>query len=318
MWFSWHVIDAMCCGAGQDVGRFRMLGATLTQMPGWCSDLKYAAALGTSVWHLWRPSHERIMSLKKAVAGRPVWVAASTHAGEEDAVGVVHKTLKKEWSGLLTFVVPRQPSRCAEVQLVSVQAKVAIPQHPPLIVLHLFHGKQVFWCYFVISLKKAGTLLAGISPPAKAMPLHADCLFMLYFWTRQHDMQLPLKPACNALLCCLQLLEQCHGLSVRLWSRGGEPQQFAGVDVVVVDLIADLPLLYSVSEIAFIGNSLAEGGSGHNLAEAAVAGCAVMVGEHAGHFNQMADELNQVKQQQYSNLRFEQLHPGSWSAGVPS
>jgi hypothetical protein len=30
----------------QDVGRFRILGATLQQMPGWCSDLKYAGAPG--------------------------------------------------------------------------------------------------------------------------------------------------------------------------------------------------------------------------------------------------------------------------------
>jgi hypothetical protein len=43
----------------QDVGRFRILGATLAQMPGWCSDLKYAAALGNSVWHLWRPKASR-------------------------------------------------------------------------------------------------------------------------------------------------------------------------------------------------------------------------------------------------------------------
>lgn len=50
----------------------------------------------------------------------------------------------------------------------------------------------------------------------------------------------------------------------------------------------------SVSEVAFIGSSLLEGCSGHNLAEAAVAGCAVLVGEHAGHFNTMADELNQA------------------------
>jgi hypothetical protein len=50
----------------------------------------------------------------------------------------------------------------------------------------------------------------------------------------------------------------------------------------------------SVSEVAFIGNSLLEGCSGHNLAEAAVAGCAVLIGEHAGHFSTMADELNQA------------------------
>lgn len=58
-----------------------MLKATLAQMPGWCSDLKYAAALGTSVWHLWRPSPQRMRALKLALAGRPLWLAASTHTG---------------------------------------------------------------------------------------------------------------------------------------------------------------------------------------------------------------------------------------------
>lgn len=67
-----------------------------------------------------------------------------------------------------------------------------------------------------------------------------------------------------------------------------------GVDVLLVDVLSDLPLMYSVAEVAFVGNSLLEGCGGHNLAEAAVAGCAVLVGEHAGHFNTMADELNQA------------------------
>eukprot|EP00878_Enallax_costatus_P040450 GHUV01046696.1.p1 GENE.GHUV01046696.1~~GHUV01046696.1.p1 ORF type:complete len:119 (-),score=16.57 GHUV01046696.1:40-396(-) len=56
-------VDLLCYFVcSQDVGRFRILGATLTQMPGWCSDLKYAAALGTSVWHLWRPRPHRYHS----------------------------------------------------------------------------------------------------------------------------------------------------------------------------------------------------------------------------------------------------------------
>jgi hypothetical protein len=67
-----------------------------------------------------------------------------------------------------------------------------------------------------------------------------------------------------------------------------------GVDILLVDVPSELPLMYSVSEVVFVGNSLLEGCGGHNLAEAAVAGCAVLVGEHAGHFNTMADELNQA------------------------
>jgi hypothetical protein len=82
-----HTRSLLATHSLQDVGRFRILGATLAQMPGWCSDLKYAAALGTSVWHLWRPSAARILGVKAAVGGRPLWVAASTHEGEEGLRG---------------------------------------------------------------------------------------------------------------------------------------------------------------------------------------------------------------------------------------
>lgn len=40
----------------------------------------------------------------------------------------------------------------------------------------------------------------------------------------------------------------CHGADSR-------------VDVFVVDLVGELPLLYAISEIAFVGNSLLEGDS---------------------------------------------------------
>lgn len=60
------------------------------------------------------------------------------------------------------------------------------------------------------------------------------------------------------------------------------------MDVMVVGDVGELPLLYAVSEIAFVGGSLLEGQEGHNLAEAAVTGCAVLVGKHAGQFNRMA------------------------------
>jgi hypothetical protein len=64
-------ICAYVCGATlQDVGRFRIFGATLTQMPGWCSDLKYAAALGNSVWHLWRPKPSRCAAGRQYTCAR--------------------------------------------------------------------------------------------------------------------------------------------------------------------------------------------------------------------------------------------------------
>jgi 3-deoxy-D-manno-octulosonic-acid transferase len=51
---------------------------------------------------------ERLMALTR---GRPVWVAASTHPGEEDILIEAHKTLSGFFPGLLTVIVPRHPDR---------------------------------------------------------------------------------------------------------------------------------------------------------------------------------------------------------------
>ncbi|QBK29495.1 lipid IV(A) 3-deoxy-D-manno-octulosonic acid transferase [Roseitalea porphyridii] len=47
--------------------------------------------------------------------GRPVWLAVSTHEGEEMVAARVHKMLKKRWPGLLTVIVPRHPTRAEEL-----------------------------------------------------------------------------------------------------------------------------------------------------------------------------------------------------------
>lgn len=49
--------------------------------------------------------------LSSRIGDRPCWVAASTHEGEEETVGKIHKFLKKRNPGLLTIIVPRHPER---------------------------------------------------------------------------------------------------------------------------------------------------------------------------------------------------------------
>ncbi|WP_300031359.1 3-deoxy-D-manno-octulosonic acid transferase [uncultured Roseobacter sp.] len=47
--------------------------------------------------------------------GRPVWVAASTHRGEEETVLAAHSALLKQHPELLLILVPRHPERSEEV-----------------------------------------------------------------------------------------------------------------------------------------------------------------------------------------------------------
>lgn len=50
-------------------------------------------------------------ALKKAIGGRPVVAATSTHAGEETAVIEAHRRLRKNFPGLVTLIAPRHPER---------------------------------------------------------------------------------------------------------------------------------------------------------------------------------------------------------------
>ena len=46
---------------------------------------------------------------------RPVWIAASTHGGEEELVLAAHRRLLERWSRLLLVLVPRHPDRFERV-----------------------------------------------------------------------------------------------------------------------------------------------------------------------------------------------------------
>ena len=50
------------------------------------------------------------------IGNRPVWIAASTHEGEEQQVLAAHSTLLKQFPDLLLILVPRHPERFVEVR----------------------------------------------------------------------------------------------------------------------------------------------------------------------------------------------------------
>ncbi len=54
--------------------------------------------------------------LKSATINRPLWLAASTHKGEEQLIIETHKNLKQHFAHLLTIIVPRHPNRIDEIK----------------------------------------------------------------------------------------------------------------------------------------------------------------------------------------------------------
>ncbi|MBE1298011.1 MAG: 3-deoxy-D-manno-octulosonic acid transferase [Rhodobacteraceae bacterium] len=53
--------------------------------------------------------------LRQAIEDRPVWIASSTHEGEEETVLKAHKTLLQRHPGLCLVLIPRHPERADEV-----------------------------------------------------------------------------------------------------------------------------------------------------------------------------------------------------------
>ena len=93
---------SLCLGqSDEDVRRLRALGARTAASLG---NLKLAAPP--------LPADPAGMAaLAPAFAGRPAWLAASTHAGEEALAGTVHQALAARHPGLLSVVIPRHAAR---------------------------------------------------------------------------------------------------------------------------------------------------------------------------------------------------------------
>jgi len=89
----------------EDADRLRFLGATHVHSPG---DLKFAAPELPA-------DPTALTELRQLIGDRPVWVAASTHPGEEPIVAAAHALIAAEHPGLLTILAPRHPDRGPEL-----------------------------------------------------------------------------------------------------------------------------------------------------------------------------------------------------------
>jgi 3-deoxy-D-manno-octulosonic-acid transferase len=90
-----------------DADRLRALGADADAQAG---NLKFAADP--------LPADDaELARLRAMLEGRPLWLAASTHPGEDAAILAAHDILAAGRSRLLTIIVPRHPERGAEIAM---------------------------------------------------------------------------------------------------------------------------------------------------------------------------------------------------------
>ncbi len=97
---------AICLTQTQEDGaRFAKLGAPRVSVAG---NLKFDAPVPPA-------DPQQLAYLGSMIARRPVWVAASTHPGEEAMITYAHAMLKAQFPQLLTIIAPRHPARAPEV-----------------------------------------------------------------------------------------------------------------------------------------------------------------------------------------------------------
>ncbi len=109
----------------KDKSRLEMLGARNVHYLG---NLKFdAPALPAEP--------KEIGALVHDVAERPLWLAASTHEGEEAMVAEVHSLLKDSHKNLLTMIVPRHPERGSTIAEICRRKGLTVAQRS--------HGKRI-------------------------------------------------------------------------------------------------------------------------------------------------------------------------------
>lgn len=92
----------------EDAGRFRALGAAAGS----------ARVVGNIKFDFEIPEQTRARGRQlreRHAAGRPIWVAGSTHRGEEQAALEAHERVREAHRGALLVIAPRHPPRFAEV-----------------------------------------------------------------------------------------------------------------------------------------------------------------------------------------------------------
>lgn len=109
----WRDITLIAAQTEADAERFRALGATRVIVTG---NLKYDLRLPDDL-------AERGRRLRRELLGedRAVWIAASTHAGEDEHILEAHAALRQRWPHLLLLLVPRHPERFDGVALLGRQ-----------------------------------------------------------------------------------------------------------------------------------------------------------------------------------------------------
>jgi len=111
--FAQH-INQLLCQTQADADRFHALGINAEKLKV-TGTLKFDISIPPTI-------QQAGIALRKEMGEqRPVWIACSTHQGEDEILFAVHKTLLQSIPDLLLIIVPRHPERFDRVTTMSEQ-----------------------------------------------------------------------------------------------------------------------------------------------------------------------------------------------------
>ncbi|MBK4764866.1 MAG: 3-deoxy-D-manno-octulosonic acid transferase [Pantoea sp. Brub] len=197
MYESIQKINLIATQSVEDRKNFFALGATNSQLY-IIGNLKFEISINSKLLY------SALILRRNWAMNRPVWIASSTHEGEETVILNTHRALLQDFPNLLLILAPRNPDRFSTVAKLTKKYK--------------FH-------------------------------------FIL---------------------------------------RSSGDNASISTEVIIIDSVGELRLLYGIADLAFIGGTLAKHG-GHNPLEAAVYGIPILMGPNIWNFKDICSKFKQSK-----------------------
>ncbi|MAK64814.1 MAG: 3-deoxy-D-manno-octulosonic acid transferase [Maricaulis sp.] len=157
------------------LGQFAWIGAADTRTRDGLEDLTgYHITLAGNLKleaRLAAPDPARLETFRQALDGRPVWLAASTHPGEDEIVLDAHQRLLEQSPGALLILAPRHPERADKIRRQIEGRGLSVLQRsegsaPPASGIQVWLtdtlGEMGFWFALAPASLIAGSLIPGI------------------------------------------------------------------------------------------------------------------------------------------------------------
>lgn len=129
-WLAAQHIDTLCCQFAEDAERFIRLGVDKSRVSV-TGSVKFDITVDPDI----KAKGDELRAMLGT--SRPVWIAASTHEGEDEKVLSAHQALRKAQPDALLVLVPRHPERFNQVERLSTELGFSVERksltHQPVL-----------------------------------------------------------------------------------------------------------------------------------------------------------------------------------------